>query len=581
MTLRLDPHDRNTYPLGGVLIRGTSPSGWVAELQRMGLSLNDSVVYALPGNVPNSVWGCLAVLPGGTTPTEPGPNMHCQVAEGVLFLPERARLWPALSDGELTDLLRGIPHLLHPDIGFVELTDRVDWPALLILPTEQPTGVRRPEMGVAVPEQVRTFRVVPMAPADALAALMQDVGEPSVQPIHKPLSWLERLKLWLLRLLFRHVREEEAGEGKPTKKPRPAARPTGLSAQLQRLFSSKKPLFNRLQHDFEQLAERNQRQVDQLLNLLRDNPALALKYAIPLDTDGTARGGGGADGAAFNWTVRWPSFSLFDSGTAPGRGRGGAATLEDDQFARLREQYNQTARTLEAQQDYRKAAFVYLKLLKEPLRAAQTLEAGKLYQEAAALYLKPLNDKQKAAACYEKGAMLPEAITLYNDLSDHEKVGDLYCLLNRRPEALPHYQRVVDTYAAKGQFVRAALVYRQKMGNPLGAQTLLLNGWRNGSDAFNCLNNYFVDIPDEADREAAIEAIYRDEVAEANGAVFLDVLRYEFDKQPGFSDRLRDIAYELVAAQLTTQPNVLAQLKAFAPDNQLITKDIARYRARR
>jgi tetratricopeptide (TPR) repeat protein len=572
MTLRLEPHNHNTYPIGGLLIRGTSVSTWVSELQRMGLSLTDGPAYPLPGPVVNSVWGCLVVLPADATVAQPGPNELCQLVDDVLFMPERAALWPALAEGELPALLRNVPYLLHPDIGFVELTDSVDWPALLTLPAEQPAEWRTPAEGVYIPTQVRSFRVVPMAPDEALDALAKGVGEAADTPIHKPLSWRERLKLWLLRLLFRNVPDN----GKPTARP---AKPTGLVRWLERLFSSKKPAFERLRQDFERLAERNQHQLDQLLKLLRDNPELALRYAIPLDTEGTSRGDNAGGGALFEWSVRWLNFSLLNN---PGVGRrgGGAATLEDEQFAQLREQYNQTARDLEAHGDYRKAAFVYLKLLKEPHRAAQTLETGKLYQEAAALYLKTLNNKVKAAACYEQGAMLPEAIALYKELNDHEKVGDLYCLLNRRAEAMPHYQTVVDNYVDKQQFVKASLLCRQKMGNPSGAQHLLLSGWRNGQDAFNCLNNYFANIADSPVRHTAIETVYQEEVSPANREVFLKVLRYEFEQQPPFSNRLRDMAYEIIAAEATQHPGILAQLAIFSPGNKLIAKDVARYRTR-
>ena len=571
MQLRIKLTSHNTYPVGGLLIRGTQPGGWVAEVQRMGLALQQCVVYALPGAMPNSVWGCLVALPVGTTVADPGPNAACQLAEGLLYLPERAALYPALTPDELPRLLRQVPHLLHPELGLVELADVVNWGQRLTLPAELPMTVLRPAEPVAEPARVHSFRVVPVAPEAVLAGLADGFGNAAGEPIDKPLTLLEKVKLGLLRTLFR---KEDAA--KPTDS---ATQPTGLADWLQRLFSPGNELVNRLQQDFEKLDERNQQQLDKLLKLLRDNPELALKYALPLDPEGTGRGGN-TGGSLFNWSVRWLDFSLLGTDSS-GRGRGGGPTLAEAQYAALQAQYNQTAEAFIQQQDHRKAAFVYLKLLKEPLHAAQILEAGKLYAEAAAIYLKSLNNKVKAADCYEKGQMTHEAIALYTELQQHEKVGDLYCAINQRQQGIVHYQQVVMDYAQRHQYVKAALLCRHKIGDPAAAQAMLLNGWRDQHDAGNCLNNYFANMADEPQWRAAIEAVYANEVNPENREAFLTVMRHEFGKQTDFSPRIREIAYELIAAELPDKPGILVQLKAFNPTDKLVVKDVIRYKSNR
>ncbi|MBO0931809.1 hypothetical protein [Fibrella aquatilis] len=570
MQLRIDPSPRNVYPIGGLLIRGAQPGGWVAEVQRMGLSLQQCVVYALPGAVPNSVWGCLVDLPLGITVADPGPNAACQLAEGLLYLPERAALYPALAADELPRLLRQVPHLLHPELGLVELVDVVNWSQLLNLPAERPMTVLRPAQSVAEPARVHSFRVVPVAPETALAGLADGFGSAASDPIDKPLSLPEKVKLGLLRTLFR--REETAKSAGST------SRPTGLANWFERLFSPGSEVMNRLQQDFDKLDERNQKQLDKLLKLLRDNPELALKYALPLDSEGTSRGGN-TGGALFNWSVRWLDFSLSGSNSS-GRGRGGGPTLAEAQFAALQAQYSQTAEAFIRQQDYRKAAFVYLKLLKEPLHAAQTLEAGKLYAEAAAIYLKSLKNKAKAAECYENGQMTHEAIALYIELQQHEKVGDLYCAINQRQKGMIHYQQVVTDYAQRHQYVKASLLCRNKMGDATAAQAMLLNGWRDRHDSVNCLTNYFASIADEPQWRAAIESVYAHDVSLENREAFLTVMRHEFSKQTEFSTRIRDIAYELIAAELPHKPGILVQLKAFNPTDKLVVKDVIRYKSK-
>ena len=61
------------------------------------------------------------------------------------------------------------------------------------------------------------------------------------------------------------------------------------------------------QKDYENLAERNQNQLDKLLKMLNDNPEEALKYAIPLDPNNSSRGG--AQGG-FTLNKRWGAFEF-------------------------------------------------------------------------------------------------------------------------------------------------------------------------------------------------------------------------------------------------------------------------------
>lgn len=63
-----------------------------------------------------------------------------------------------------------------------------------------------------------------------------------------------------------------------------------------------------MQQDYEDLERRNQKLVDKFLDLLRNNPAEALKYAIPLDENGSVRGG---NNSSFTLSRRWFDFLYF------------------------------------------------------------------------------------------------------------------------------------------------------------------------------------------------------------------------------------------------------------------------------
>src|SRR5690606_12145948 len=127
-----------------------------------------------------------------------------------------------------------------------------------------------------------------------------------------------------------------------------------------------------------------------------------------------------------------------------------------------------TAHTLIKQKEFHQAAFVYLKLLRNPALAAQALEVGNHFQEAATLYLQNGGNKSKAAECYEKGHMIAEAIELYKELKENEKVGDLFVRIGNRPEANFYYEKVVENYIEKEQYVKGSLIYKHKMNDELG-----------------------------------------------------------------------------------------------------------------
>ncbi|WP_066401534.1 tetratricopeptide repeat protein [Flavisolibacter tropicus] len=308
------------------------------------------------------------------------------------------------------------------------------------------------------------------------------------------------------------------------------------------------------------------------MELFKNNPLEALKYAIPLDSDGVTRGG---HMGQFTLSKRWMDFSLFGGGA---NWSGGSAVLPDSAFNKLYTQYLKTAQELTNQKEYKKAAFVYLKLLKNYPMAAQSLERGLLYSEAASVYLKYCNDKAKAAHCYEQGNMPVEAIELYKELGDNEKVGDLYTSIQRYQEALGYYQKVVDSYVDQHKHVKAALLYKNKMNNAAAAQLVLLEGWRSNSDAFNCLNNYFAAIEDEKQRWSAIQAIYREDVNDKSSETFIRVLRHEYENAPSFAEEVKDMAYEVIVRQAASNPNIVSELRYFNQKDKQIVKDIMRFK---
>lgn len=258
---------------------------------------------------------------------------------------------------------------------------------------------------------------------------------------------------------------------------------------------------------------------------------------------------------------------------------GGNALVGTEMFNRVQREYEDLAAKYIQQKEYRKAADIYLRLLKNPYRAAQTLEEGKLYSEAAIVYLDRLQNKNKAAECYELARDYTRSIPLWKELGSHEKVGDLYRLLNDQAQANEYYNLVVSDYIEKDQYLKASLLYKDKMGMPYKGKALLLRGWYEQKDAFNCLNNYLNYLEQDKEVMDTLTEV-ADAAAAAQKEILLQVLKYEYHKRGGLQEPIRDMAYELIAERLPRNPRIAEQLKDFVPEDKVLSKDISRYQSR-
>ncbi|GGA89037.1 hypothetical protein [Puia dinghuensis] len=574
MQLNIRPHHKNDYPLTAIVVKGETLSSWIGELQSLGLSLAETTCYPLPGTRANSLWGCLLVPKEGRLPADIGRNSYCQRVHPLLYIPENSRLAPTLTPQQLDKMVKGTPHFFHPSIGWVELREPVDWVGVINPPRLAERMVTRPADTVVVPGAVRSFHILGLPPEEVLEKLDTQLF-PEKRPGDKgPLSILERLVLLLLRLIF--------SWGfiplpfLPFKKKSSGSKTSGSKASGKRSWWSRlvSPVVSRLEEKFMDLEERNKTEVDKLLKLFKKDPEEALKYAIPLDSGGTHRGKGGA--ASFSLTRRWLDLSLF--GRSLQDKAGGGSIQLGNEFQRLNQQYQETAKQLIKNNEYQKAAFIYLRLLKSYTQAAQTLEEGKLYAEAASVYLKYNRDRVKAAECYEKGGMIQPAIDLYKELGKDEKVGDLYRSINRREEANHYFEKVAGEYTVNGQYVKASLVLRNKMEDGDRAQRLLMEGWRSGKDAVKCLNNYFSHLGDGELLQAEVRRVYEEETDGSNRPYYLDVMKCIYRPQDESTEVARDIAYEIVAQMVEKEPSVVAELQAFNKEDRNIVRDILKYK---
>lgn len=254
--------------------------------------------------------------------------------------------------------------------------------------------------------------------------------------------------------------------------------------------------------------------------------------------------------------------------------------IDTSLFDKLRSMYEDIARKHIEDNEYKKAAIVYMNLLKDNYRAASTLEQGEFYNEAAVVFLRKVQSKGDAANCYVKAKQYDKAITLYKELQQKEKVGDLYKEINDLENAFAFYQMVVDDYTQSHQMVKASLIYRNKMESPEKAQKILLQGWRENKEALHCLNTYFSNISEINILEKEIQYLYKETPSDKK-LIYLEAMKIEFKKDQRLQKPTRDIAYHIIAENINSRSEIVNDLKHFNPNDEVILKDISRYKTGR
>lgn len=259
---------------------------------------------------------------------------------------------------------------------------------------------------------------------------------------------------------------------------------------------------------------------------------------------------------------------------------GSSTSVGETQFQQLMDRYEKLCNDFIEKKQFKKAAYIQLKLLRNPYRAAYILDEANYHNDAALIYLKKCNDKQNAAESYEKARSYKKAIKLFKELEQHESVGDIYTKIKDTKNAHHHYQIVVDEYADNDQYVKASLIYRKKMNDKIAASKLLVKGWQENKDAVNCLNNHLMHFESKKALEEEINHFYKYEVNDENNLNFLKVLKTEFKKEIAPKEDIQNIAYELVSKN-TQNSEMLSNLHHFIEEDSQIVPDIIRHRIQR
>lgn len=214
----------------------------------------------------------------------------------------------------------------------------------------------------------------------------------------------------------------------------------------------------------------------------------ALRRALPLGEPGGTRGGVADTGDRL--PTQGTSYSLGDLlGSTGGRGPTALWYGRPDVMAELAREYRKAAQRAAEGRDFRRAAFIHGKLLKDYRAAANALIRGGLHHDAAILLLARLDDRRGAALAFEAAGEFDRAIGLFRALGDHVAAGDLLRKIGEEDDALVEYRRAAELLAAnEGGQLAAGDLLLNKVGDREPARARFAAGWarRPGRNAVSC-----------------------------------------------------------------------------------------------
>lgn len=567
LPLTLTPTSSNKHPLQGILIQGAEPIAWLKALSQLQLEEEQVVCYAIPNHQPNQIWGCLIVTNTAIKARDIAPHLALQWVHQSLFIPEHCQLSPHLTAAGLADILFNKNHLLHPSLGLVELFEPLDWSTLLLPPTQHNSISKAPEKGFIAPEQINIFTIEAAPITTSLDSL--DAVVPKREDLqNKPLSATEVLRLKKLRAWkASHLQQKNEPKAK------------SLWARLQDKIRATPPWTVELEQELSALEQRYKHPMSRLVDLLKDDPEQALKYAIPLNNGQLGRGyGTPTEGGNWDWMPRWASTSLFQSNSSGGYNSGRSFSVPNNQYYELQRQYQAAAQNLIEEGKFDKAAFIYLRLLRTPKSAAETLMKGGAYEQAASIYLKYLNDKPNAAFCYEKANCLQQALELYKALGHNRKVGDLYQQLGQTDLAKNYYEKVLEAFLEGKKYYAAALFCADVLDNEERSFELAFAGWFHGTKPIECLQYCLDALGDFSTKRTFLEDLYQKNFTANKLSEFLQILRNYYNKESKQRTWIRGLAYQVITDHAPQDPNLLRQLLYFNPKDKHLSKDILRFR---
>ncbi|HKX85704.1 MAG TPA: hypothetical protein VJL37_03465 [Flavobacterium sp.] len=583
MQLKLKIHTKTLYPKRGVFIRSASLEYWMSEIDRMGLSLDKIQVFPVAGTVANQLFGALVVLNEQQQISDLEKNSYFQLVEDKVFIPERTILVPEMNAEEFSTVFSANYHLMHPEIGLCELEEAIDWLSVLRLPEMKECPIIQPLNSVKIPKLITSLQV--------------DVDQKALQKsIENPLTeqeLIDNLPFNIKKIMAGNEKEIDKLLAYLEKHPEKALQ---LGIPLDAIGSSRGGNGGRFVFGGGFSSDSIKRTA---IGILEKTAWIIANYGVirfiliiafvtslrSCSMDNIGEGLGHYLGFLSLMILAGLLYVfVFDKSNYNARfssGGGGSALINTDRFNALHERYEKLAEDYLAKGDYRMASHIYFKLLKNTYRAASILEDGGFYNEAAIMQLKYNNNKFRAAECYVKGHAYREALELYKQLNEHEKAGDVCVKMGNRVEANKNYQLVVDNHLSANKYIKAALLYKDKMLLINETRETLLKGWAEQKEAVNCMSMYFSTFDQIEELASEIKKVYAERLDQDSSVAFLQVMKGEFKKHIDLEEITREIAYQIVSEKINNHPQLASELVPFNANNKSIIKDVIRFKQNR
>jgi tetratricopeptide (TPR) repeat protein len=570
-------------------LRGNSPEQWFREMNDWQISLKGLACFLLPEHKSTITPGGLLVIFHDQVPADGKINHPYTAINGNLFIPVNATLTPALSPAEMKELLIWDIQVFHPVIGFVGFNEDDKLPLNRFLSAGKAITKHWDHAHPGMPPLMPLQSISVDMPASLdLAGLLTD-GErvrplselPGKQPrtslLMRILDGLLRQLLLILLAIMNII--SRIWPARPVKLISAGDNGTGSARGGKPANVKKSGIVEKLRQWMEEtmkdINERRESELNRLLKMFDSNEDEALKYAIPIGSNGAGRGSAPQSDTLSRQNTNFNLGSLYRSGPID------TWEVTSNFNMLLSQKYEQQAQRALKKGDHRKAAYIYAHLLGNLHLAAGVLAQGQFYHEAAALYRNNLNLPLKAAECFEKGGLLLDAINIYKQLENYEKTGDLYKQLSQDRSAQQYFQLAVDAAVQEKNYLEAARILQHKSGKREEAGDVLLQGWHYDNRAVACLTQYF-QLTKELDENSLpdkIRMVYEHETPDHKKDHLIEVL---FNVRPQMNTAAQHTAtgiiYEMISPQIAAgNESKLTILKRLIPDDKELPADIYRY----
>ena len=562
------------------VLPGGNPGVWLGELATWGELQLSAKILILPDHA-----GLFVLLEEGQEAPEHSRALPYR-AIGSLYLPVDSRVSPPVSPSEVREWAGEALAVFHPSAGLVRFCPHDLQPATTLIRTPEmlPTVWDRAQPGEPPPRKLTSVRLTPRH-EEVQAYLDEGKGDIGSQPLSETTLIDDTERESLANKFGRTVQErfyrgleslgnraQGSGESSSGSGMGAANSPAGLLGRLGRWASGRLARIQTVQ----------QRELNQLVNLLKSDPDKGLRFAPPLN----ARGSRGRNpDHSVSLLERETDFSLHALG---GGNPASPWTVDWSTYEDLRRQYREAANRELQLQRYRRAAYIFAHLLEDFLAAADALKLGRHFREAALLYRDYVSNPAEAAECFWEAGEFDDAEKLFTELRHYERLGELFARIGRRDRSRWAYRKAADHAFQLKDLLKASRLLLDHLGEHEQALNLLRGGWPFSEKAKECVREEYAILARHGRHEEALTRL-DDLIADCPprrhvSPTLIEVLGEIRETYPAAD--VRRTAADLVRVEagkrirhLSTREasRVLAVVRSTAPEDRLLLRDTLRF----